>query len=111
VLGQCYPLFFGFKGGKGAATTLGTMVVLFPLVVISAATIFFTLLFVKKMVSLSTLVAISTTLIPIYLFYPVYLIPFLIITILIFWRHRENIKRLLTGTERTLSDKKETIKK
>ncbi|MGL5041646.1 MAG: glycerol-3-phosphate 1-O-acyltransferase PlsY [Culicoidibacterales bacterium] len=110
VVGQCYPLFFGFKGGKGAATTLGTMIILFPPVVISAATIFFTLLFVKKMVSLSTIVAISATLVPVYMFYPIYFIPFLVITILIFWRHRENVKRLISGTERKLSDKKEILK-
>lgn len=110
VIGQCYPIFFHFKGGKGAASTLGTMIILLPLVVIGAAIIFFIIIGIKKIVSLATIVAIGLSTISVAWLYPQYLIPYICLELLIFWRHRENIQRLANGTERTLSQKEKIEK-
>ncbi|GBU10463.1 hypothetical protein AwErysi_00790 [Erysipelotrichaceae bacterium] len=104
VIGQCYPLFFHFKGGKGAAATLGTMLSLFPLVALGAAVIFFLIIKIKKIVSLATILAISFSTIGVYFLSPQYLLPYSFIVVLILWSHRENIKRLIQGTERKLGD-------
>lgn len=106
ILGQCYPVFFGFKGGKGAASTLGTLIAGFPLALPFATIIFLVTLAISKMVSLSTLLGIGLGTFFVYYFYPSYLLPYVCIVILVFVRHRENIIRLKNGTENKFSIKK-----
>lgn len=105
IVGQCYPVFFGFRGGKGAASTLGTMIAVFPKTVPGAAIIFIAVALIGNMISLATLTAITLNIAMVYFFYPQYLIPYLVVVGLIFWRHRANIKRLLNNEEAKLFDR------
>ncbi len=100
-LGHLYPVFFGFRGGKGVATLFG---VLFGLHwVVGLATVG-TWLFVAKILKISSLSALVASLLaPLYVWLIIPSREFIIITalmtLLLYWRHRSNIKRLLRGEE------------
>ena len=100
-LGHLYPVFFGFKGGKGVATALGILLAISPW--LGLATLL-TWLIVFGLTRTSSLAALSAAaLAPVYAGYliggtlPIFALT--LISLLIFWRHRGNIRRLLTGEE------------
>lgn len=99
--GHLYPLFFGFKGGKGVATSLGvTLGVAWPLGLAAAAT-WFAVYKASKISSLSALVA--ATVVPLYVWLIVgdtnLIVVFVLISLILLWRHKSNIRRLLAGQE------------
>jgi glycerol-3-phosphate acyltransferase PlsY len=100
-LGHLYPVFFGFKGGKGVATALGVYLGLNPLLAGAMIATWLIMAAVFRISSLSALTA--TALSPLYLWLldpnPVYLVLCLVLAALMFWRHRSNIRKLLEGTE------------
>ena len=101
ILGHCYSPFLGFKGGKGVATGLGVYLALSPLAVLIAAVVFGLIIWRFRYVSLASLSA-AWAMVP--LIYLVQKSPLLtlftaIIALLVTWRHRANIQRLLRGEE------------
>lgn len=104
-LGHMYPIFFDFKGGKAVATAFG---VLLPIGLDLGALLIITWLFVAKTTRYSSLAAIVTvSFAPIYtwLIKPDYVSAVLMLSTLIIIRHRENIVRLLKGTESKITSK------
>lgn len=100
-LGHLYPVYLGFKGGKGVATALGIFLVLSPPAVAIAAGLFALLLWKWRYVSLGSISAAATVPPLVYLFtrsLP-FLLASLFIAAMVIVRHRENIQRLLTGSE------------
>ena len=100
VLGHLFPLWLGFKGGKGVATFLGIAIALFwPVGLLMAAT-WLGVALVWRVSSLSALIAIALSSGYFLLFglYP-YAALALPLSLLIYWMHRENIRRLLCGEE------------
>ncbi len=100
ILGHNYPLFLKFKGGKGVASTLGLMLAMTPLVGILTALTWLFMAFTFKYSSLSALTALALA--PIYaLFFeePITSLIYLLLTTLSFYRHKDNIKRILNGEE------------
>lgn len=100
ILGHNYPLFLKFKGGKGVASTLGLMLAMTPLVGVLTALTWLFMAFTFKYSSLSALTALALA--PIYaLFFeePIISLIYLLLTILSFYRHKDNIKRILNGQE------------
>jgi len=100
-LGHLYPLFFGFKGGKGVATALGVLLGLhWPVGLLTIAT-WLVIAKVFKISSLAALLAILVTPLYIWLLIPnnSLIIAMLFMGTLLFWRHRSNIKGLLAGSE------------
>ena len=105
-LGHLYPLFFQFKGGKGVATMLGVMFGFSWWIGLATAG---TWLFMAKIVNISSLSAlVATALAPLYVWLWFNYIGSnniatvgvtLLMTIILFWRHRSNIKNLMKGTE------------
>jgi len=106
-LGHCYPVWLKFNGGKGVATFIGTLFALwFPAGVFSAA-IWLILAFLFRMSSLAALGAAAAS--PLVLFSmdkPAFAIAACIMAALIFFRHHENIRRLLNGKEPKIGAKK-----
>lgn len=100
VIGHNFPIYLNFKGGKGVASTLGLMLVMTPIVGILTI---FTWLFMAITFRYSSLSALTAlTLSPIYaLFFstPIVSLIYLFLTILSFYQHRANIKRLIHKEE------------
>ncbi|MEO1150809.1 MAG: glycerol-3-phosphate 1-O-acyltransferase PlsY [Pseudomonadota bacterium] len=100
MLGHCFPVWLGFRGGKGVATYLGTiLMLLFPAGLFACLTWLVTA-GVTRISSLSALVATAAT--PLILFAmgrPAYCIAALGMTGFVFIRHKANIARLIKGTE------------
>jgi len=99
-LGHCFPIWLGFKGGKGVATFLGLMLALaWPVGLLACATWLATAV-ISRISSLSALVAASWSILWCLLVGQgqVFFLT-LILALLIIWRHRENLARLKAGTE------------
>ncbi|GLX85737.1 glycerol-3-phosphate acyltransferase [Thalassotalea loyana] len=102
-LGHMYPIFFDFKGGKAVATAFGVML---PIGYDLSGLLILTWILVLKKTKYSSLAAIVTvSLAPIYtyLLKPIYVYPVLMISILIVFRHKHNIMRLIRGAEPKVS--------
>ena len=100
-IGHCYPVYIGFKGGKGVATALGIYLVLSPLAVLGAFLVFAGLLWKWRYVSLGSICAAAS--IPLLVYLVERSLPLLLATLVIsgivILRHRSNISRLINGTE------------
>ena len=99
-LGHCFPVWLGFKGGKGVATFLGLMLALaWPVGLLSCAT-WLAAAAISRISSLSALVAASWSLLWCILLGKGSIFALTVVLVaLIIWRHRENITRLKAGTE------------
>lgn len=107
VLGHNYPVFLGFKGGKGVATSLGSMLGMNPFVALVCLGFFIIIVAITKYVSLGSILGIGLS--PIIMLMNNNLkgaLVALFLTILVAITHKENIKRLLNGTERKIGQKK-----
>lgn len=101
LLGHNYSLFLGFKGGKGVATALGLLIFMMPKVAVASFGIWLVCVLLTRYVSLgSIMAAIFTPPLAWYLGYPsAYVIFSVLAAFFVVLRHKENIHRLLTGTE------------
>lgn len=115
MVGHAFPIWFGFKGGKCAATSVGIFAVCCPLAIIAGLIGYAIVMIITRIVSLSTLVA--TVLVVTFSIlingFDGFKNPNLVIIILslvggiiVFWRHKDNIKRLIKGEEKKLKIKK-----
>jgi len=111
-MGHCFPIYLGFKGGKGVATFFGTLLAISPGTAGVTALIWLIVAAVTRYSSLAALIAAAAApFISVYLFPnpDVFLWPFIgTMSLMILFRHRENIGRLLHGTESRIGGKKET---
>ncbi len=120
ILGHNYPFYLKFKGGKGIAATAGMIISMGPIFFFTELVMFFGTFFITHYVSLGSLLVylllIAETLIMGQMgmfnmdaphLYEMYVI-IVLLAIMAFWKHRENIKRLLTGTERKTYLKKKS---
>ena len=101
-LGHIFPIFLGFRGGKGVATALGVYLVISPIAVLMEFLFFAGLVWKWRYISLGSICCATT--IPILIAFfrsdsQAYFILSVIIAALILYRHQENIVRLLQGTE------------
>lgn len=100
-LGHLYPVFFGFRGGKGVATALGVWLALVPAVGALLLVTWLVIALVFRYSSLAALVAALAA--PLYVLWLAPLMAYLaiaiVMTALLIWRHRSNIRNLWIGTE------------
>lgn len=110
-LGHLYPLYFGFKGGKGVATLVGILLGMSPLILLIFGLIWIAILLISGYVSLASMLAtVAACLATLYFAYPASLIGLLIIlSVLVIYRHQDNIKKLLNGTENHFRKSKNSI--
>jgi glycerol-3-phosphate acyltransferase PlsY len=106
-LGHLYPLFFGFQGGKGVATTLGVQLGLYWPIGLSVAAIWLFVAKVLKISSASALVSMALAPLIVWIFWPEPVLAGsqVLISLILFWRHRSNIRNLLAGSEDKITDK------
>jgi glycerol-3-phosphate acyltransferase PlsY len=101
ILGHCYPVYLRFKGGKGVATAVGIFLVLDPPALLGGCLVFLAVVALSRYISLgSVAAAVTVPLLTVLLSRP---LPMMLsacaIGTLIVWRHRDNLQRLLAGTE------------
>jgi len=100
-LGHLYPVFFGFQGGKGVATALGVIYGLYWPVGLLTTGIWLAMAIVFRYSSLAALTAILLTPLGFMWLWPEkpIIIAMVVLTVMLFWRHRSNIANLLSGEE------------
>jgi glycerol-3-phosphate acyltransferase PlsY len=103
-VGHLYPVYFGFKGGKGVATAFGILVALSPILALGSLGVFAVVIFASRYVSLaSVLSAAAASVISPFLFgWGAITGAVLAMAVLIVVRHRGNIQRLIAGEEATI---------
>ena len=115
IVGHVFPVWFGFRGGRGVATGFGVFVALFPLAAVAALAVFLVLVVLTRLVSFGSIVAAA--LVPVFALWGARrgLSPPLTGTTLaltaacsgvVLLRHVSNLKRLIAGTERRLGEKR-----
>ncbi len=105
-LGHLFPVWLGFKGGKGIATYIGVLLGLAPLVVLVFAACWLIVAKVTRYSSLSALVA--TIVVPVVLLFAGYGrigVLFVVLSVITWIKHRANIARLIAGTESRIGQK------
>lgn len=100
IIGHLYPIYFRFHGGKGVATATGVLLILSPVTAILAIMVWGITFYLKRTSSLAALSAVAIILPLILWLKPAILFPICMLCLLIIWRHRRNVKDLLTGHER-----------
>jgi glycerol-3-phosphate acyltransferase PlsY len=107
IVGNCWPVFLRFKGGKGVATGLGAFLALTPRAILLAMAVWIVLAAAFRYVSLASILACVGLAIGAWLFgyTPMYAVAAACAAALIVWRHHENVRRLLSGTERRLGER------
>jgi acyl phosphate:glycerol-3-phosphate acyltransferase len=110
-LGHIFPIFLGFKGGKGVATALGIFILLAPKAILVALPIFILVVLLGKYVSLGSIIAAGSFPVLMILFgYHFYIIMLaLVIAAAIILKHKENIFRLIKGEEKPWRAKKKVV--
>tara|TARA_Y100000996_G_scaffold180227_1_gene140924 strand:+ start:60 stop:683 length:624 start_codon:yes stop_codon:yes gene_type:complete len=108
VLGHVYPIFYNFKGGKGAGTLVGVVLAIFPLSIPIVILVWFLILILTGYVGLSTMCAgISLVLVTYFMYsntiFSIFGYFTIGIAIFLIYTHRENIKRMYNGTENQFS--------
>lgn len=105
-LGHMFPIFFHFKGGKAVATAFGTLLPIGLLLGGLLISTWVAVVAITRYSSLGALIAVSLA--PLYTWWikPLYTLPVTFLTILIIFRHHANIKRLFSGEEPKIGDKK-----
>jgi len=109
ILGHSFPVYLKFKGGKGVATSAGMLLGVAPLAVGVGFTCWVICMVLSRYVSLSSIVAAVAVAVTVWIQDKglVINIALTILSMLIIWLHRANIKRLLNGTENRFGKKKE----
>lgn len=106
LLGHVFPVWLGFKGGKGVATYIGVLAALAWQVALVFAAVWLVMAAIFRYSSLAALVA--CTVVPVALYVrdlPQFALAFLLMSLLVFYKHRANIERLLAGTESKIGAK------
>lgn len=109
MLGHVFPIFFGFKGGKGVATSVGIFAVCCPIAIVIGLTVFALMVLLTKIVSLSSLIATVTVIslsIVFYNFDANIALPAVLsisMGVIVFLKHKDNIKRLVKGEEKKIT--------
>jgi glycerol-3-phosphate acyltransferase PlsY len=100
VLGHLFPLYFRFKGGKGVATAAGMLMGLYFPAALLAIGAWLLTFYLTRTSSLAALIATPLTLPLLAWREPEALLPISVLTVMIVWRHRNNLRDLFAGRER-----------
>ncbi len=110
IVGHVFPIFFAFHGGKGVATGAGALLGINWVLGLSVFSSWLIIAIVFRYSSLAAI--IGAILVPVYAYWLTQhhiLVPLILISLILLWRHAENIKRLLKGQEDKITFKKSNI--
>jgi acyl phosphate:glycerol-3-phosphate acyltransferase len=108
--GHCYPVWLGFKGGKGIATAFGVLLVLaWPVAAVSASVWLLTLAISRYSSASSIAATIVAPIAAAFLANAEIVIALIAVGLVVLWKHRENIARLLAGTESRVGQKSQPV--
>jgi acyl phosphate:glycerol-3-phosphate acyltransferase len=109
-LGHLYPVYFGFKGGKGVATAFGLLLVLSLWVSLAAGAAFLGVVLITRYISLGSVLAAAVAAVaaPLLLGWTPGAIAIILMAVLIVVRHQPNLRRLLAGEESKVGARKTT---
>lgn len=100
LIGHLYPIWLGFRGGKGVATLFGILIALLPLVALVYAVVWIAVLLIARISSLAGISAAISAPVSAAVFGRESLFPMLVgFALLVIWKHRENLLRMKAGTE------------
>jgi glycerol-3-phosphate acyltransferase PlsY len=106
LLGHLFPVWLGFKGGKGVATYLGVLIGLAWKVALVFAAVWLVMAFLLRYSSLAALTACVIVPVALYVLgQSEFALAFLVMSALVFYKHRANIERLMAGTESKIGAK------
>ncbi len=109
VVGHCWPVFLGFKGGKAVATGAGTTIALAPVVGLALFAFWWGVVLVSRYTSLGAISVMVVS--PVAFLVTEQPTPYVLYTVvggsLVLWRHRENARALIKGTERKIGQKED----
>ncbi len=99
--GHLYPIYHKFKGGKGVATALGVMLAVSPMLGLACLLTWAFVFAISRLSSLSAIVAAALSPVFAWLLLPYknYVLMVLVMAVMLVWRHKSNIQKLLNGTE------------
>jgi glycerol-3-phosphate acyltransferase PlsY len=105
--GHLYPIYYKFKGGKGVATALGVMMAVSPWLGLACILAWGIMFAISRISSLAALMAAALSPVFAYLLLPYkdYVWMVLVMAVMLFWRHRTNIQKLMDGTESSFKKK------
>jgi glycerol-3-phosphate acyltransferase PlsY len=105
-IGHLFPVWIGFKGGKGVATYIGTLLGVAPLMVLAFAAIWLAVAFITRYSSLSALVAMLVIPVALWILGAEKVAAVMaVMTVISYWKHKENIARLMRGAESKIGAK------
>lgn len=109
VIGHNWPIYFGFRGGKGVATCIGIGLVTYPPFALLGILVGAPVILITKYVSLGSLLGICVFAVAVAIRYGIWPLGLWAIALflLTLWRHQGNVQRLINGTERKIGEKSE----
>lgn len=107
IIGHVFPIWLKFKGGKGVATAIGVLIALSWPIALGLVFTWVLIAFITRISSLSALIAFASSIFYSFFADGTHFILFVLaITLLIFYKHKDNIERLIKGTEPKIGQKK-----
>lgn len=106
-IGHCYPVWLAFRGGKGVATLMGIVLALYPALGLVYAVVWLGLLATLRISSVAGMAAAASAPVAAAVLGRFDLVPLLLaLALIVIWKHRENISRLLVGAEPRIGSKR-----
>jgi len=105
LVGHLYPVWLKFRGGKGAATLFGILIALLPIAAGIYAALWILLLLTTRISSVAGMTAAVSAPVTAFVLHSTYTLMLLGFAVLVLWKHRENIARLMKGTEPRIGTK------
>ncbi len=102
VIGHCFPVYYGFRGGKGVIVGITSAVILDKKIALVCIIVGFIVLLITRIASLGTLSGLALYVIMTIIMMPKYIFPIIISSLIVMFRHRENIQRLVAKQESKL---------